>query len=288
MTGSKLRPVWKGACWLAAAVALAMLPATARADFKVSLTVAGSNIVVTDNLAGDLDPAAGSIFIAGTLNSVNYNIAVNSNKNEPSEPQAQIQDATVNIQNQSGVSRSIQIAITDTGFTKPGAAGTPARLQSQLGISSIGGENSPLTGTFQSYADNSNAEFGTEFSTPVQNMLFPLPPSEQLKEILFTRSGTYSLSSAFDITLPANQQLGAAFTGTTRVLAIPAPDNILLLASSTPLLGLCGWFLRRGLWRSSCRLNLEGMNSPFEFSPVDPSRSNDPRAFSVLRRQFGN
>jgi len=230
------------------AVALTMSLAglqSARADFKVQYDVGGTVNTVTDNMAGDLDPTVGTIFISTTVNQVTLAIAANSNRNNP-EPAAQIQDATVNVQNTGGVAQAVRLTITDTGFTFPGMAGTPAVLQSRLGVSSVGGQNTPLTGTFQSFEDNGNAEFGTTISTSPQVVSFPLPADQQIREQLFTRSETYSLTNTFLLTLPAGMENGASFTGTTRVFAaVPLPGNIALLASVVPALGLISWVVSR-------------------------------------------
>jgi hypothetical protein len=229
---------------VAAALCAAAAPGRARADFKVQYAIGSDVTTVTDNGAGDLDPTVGTIFISRTVDQVTLSIAANSNKGS-AEPAAQVQDATVNIQNTANVAQNVRISVTDTNFTVPGTTGNTATLQSRLGISSIGGVVTPLTGTFTSYTDNSNAEFGKAFGTPSQNLVFLLPPSEQLKEANFTRAGNYSLTNEFLLTLPANQEFGASFTGTSRVFLTPAPTSALLLLSSLPALGLCWWALRR-------------------------------------------
>lgn len=216
----------------------------AHADFKVEYGVGANMTTVADNGVGDLDPLAGSIFISKTVDQVTFAIVANSNRLTP-EVAAQVQDATVNIQNAASVSQSARITITDTGFTFPGSPGNSAILESRLGISSVGGQRTALTGTFQSYADNSNAEFGRAISTSPQNLSFPLPMSEQFRQTLFIRGTQYSMSNEFLLTLPANQENGAAFTGTTRVYLSPAPANLVLLASALPTLGLFGWIVRR-------------------------------------------
>lgn len=223
-----------------AAAAILAVGSSARADFRVEYGVGGNMTTVVDNGAGDLDPTVGTIFISRTVDQVVFAIAANSNRTTP-ESNSQVQDATVNIQNIASSSQNVRIAITDTGFTFPMAGGDPVILQSRLGISSIGGTNTALTGTFQSFADNNNTPFGTEISTSPQNMSFPLPLSEQIRETVFIRADEYSLSNVFLITLPANQENGASFTGTTRVLPTPVPGNVVLLGTAMPLIGLCLW-----------------------------------------------
>jgi len=229
---------------LAAALVAATAPGRARADFKVQYAIGADVTTVTDNGAGDLDPTVGTIFISRTVDQVTLAIVANTNKGSP-EPAAQVQDATVNIQNGAGVAQTARITVTDNNFTVPGTTGQSVVLQSRLGISSIGGNINPITGTFTSYTDNNNAEFGKTFNTPPQNMLFPLPQSEQLKEAIFQRSGIYSVTNEFLLNLPANQEFGASFTGTTRVFITPVPNNVALLLSALPAIGLVGWALRR-------------------------------------------
>ena len=230
--------------FLAAALLAAAGPGRARADFKVQYAIGSDTFTVTDNGAGDLDPTVGTIFISRTVDQVTLAITANSNKGSL-EPAAQVQDATVNIQNAANVPQQVRITVTDNNFTVPGTTGNSVVLQSRLGISSIGGVVTPLTGTFTSYTDNGNAEFGKTFSTPAQNMVFPLPPSEQVKEAIFVRNGQYSVTNEFLLNLPANQEFGASFTGTTRVFLTPAPTNVVLLLSSLPIIGLCWWAMRR-------------------------------------------
>jgi hypothetical protein len=228
------------AVWLAA---IAFVP-RARADFKVEYGVGANLTVVVDNGVGDLDPTAGSIFISKTVDQVTFSIVANSNRLTP-EVTAQVQDASVNVQNLDGRAHVAQITITDTGFTFPGVAGNTAVLESRLGISSIGGPNTHIGGTFQSFADNNNAEFGKTISTTKQPLNFPLPPADQFRQTLFTRGDAYSMSNEFMLTLPPNQENGAAFTGTTRVFLTSAPANVVLLTTALPVLGLCGWVVRR-------------------------------------------
>src|SRR5262245_21755488 len=232
-------PILKCVGAFAACSVLTVFAPAVRADFKVDYGVGGNMTVVVDNGVGDLDPTAGSIFISKTVDQVTFAIVANSNRLTP-EITAQVQDATVNIQNQAGVSQSARITITDTGFTFPGVPGNGAVLESRLGISSIGGPNTHLTGTFESFADTSNAEFGKSVSTPKQTMSLPLPPGEQFRQTSFTRGDQSSMSNEFLLNLPALQENGAAFTGTTRVFLSPAPANLVLLASSLPVLGVFG------------------------------------------------
>ena len=116
---------------LAAALVVATAPGRARADFKVQYAIGADVTTVTDNGAGDLDPTVGTIFISRTVDQVTLAIVANTNKGWP-EPAAQVQDATVNIQNTAGVAQSARITVTDNNFVVPGTTaficGPPAMV----------------------------------------------------------------------------------------------------------------------------------------------------------------
>src|SRR5262249_39926691 len=90
--------------FLAAALLAAAGSGHARADFKVQYAIGSDTFTVTDNGAGDLDPTVGTIFISRTVDQVTLAITANSNRNSL-EPAAQVQDATVNIQNAANVAQ---------------------------------------------------------------------------------------------------------------------------------------------------------------------------------------
>lgn len=230
---------------LGAVLAVAALPASTRADFKVTFGVGFDMVAVVDNGAGDLNSAVGSISISQTINQVSFEIIANSNRTDLSGGLPQIQDSTVHIMNSGQTAQRAQIAMTDTGFTLSGSAGTAATLQSQLGISSLGGVNTRVTGSFNSYVDNSNTEFGMAIGTASQRLLFPLPPEDQLKEKDFLMGDVFSLTNVFNLVLPAQQRNGAAFTGTTLVASAPEPSSALLVGMALPTLAIAGCYFGR-------------------------------------------
>jgi len=229
---------------------IAAAPTLSFADFELKIDAfqGGSSIgslTIMDNGAGDADSTPGRILFTGTgtflaANNIDALISAFSNRTM-SLPISQLQDATISLQNMSNTPTRILIQVSDTGFTTPGSSGTKLIMSSKLGISSVG--VGATTGIFQSFEDNGDVQFGHQNPTPAQIFAFPVPVPEE--DLLLTRSGSYSLTSMFDLNMPANQILAAAFTGTTEMAVIPAPSNLLLLASVLPLLPLGLRFLRR-------------------------------------------
>jgi hypothetical protein len=242
-------PVRTCLAFAAAAILIAVAPGKSRADFELMIQgfQGGSPIgtmTIIDNMPGDLDPTPGRIFFSN-MNlfgaGIEAQISALSNRLN-SMPISQVQDATISLQNTSGTPTRIVITVGDTGFTTPGSSGTKMIMASRLGISSVGSPG--VTGMFQGFQDNSNAQFGKATGTPSQPFVFPVSDPEE--DLLLTRSATYSMTNVFDLNLPGNMILAAGFTGTTELAVVPAPSNLWMLASVFPLMVIGRAVLLRG------------------------------------------
>src|SRR5262245_7181637 len=123
---------------MAALAAIAMLgsAAPARAQFAINILSGATNVTITDNGPGDLNPAVGAITVqSGTGSPAIPGFAVNVNVgvSKPilgSPGVAQI-DLTYSVTASTG--GTIQITLSDTGFVDPGPALNPLTLLSSWG-----------------------------------------------------------------------------------------------------------------------------------------------------------
>jgi len=230
---------------LASAVAVAVLGAASAQStlgaLQIRLTSGASTVTVTDNGAGDTNPATGQIAYAGSVGAFSTVITTGVS-NSPGDPSgAYLQNQNISIRDNSNQKATLSIAMTDTGFTQP--AGPNLSLGSAFGgtfLSGAAGESA----TFQSYVGTDNSPFSTTVTTGVQSVslasgsLFPAGVSAADKNTNFTGATPYSITQITTINLSAHGQ--ANFGGTTTVVApggaIPEPASLSLLGLGATML----------------------------------------------------
>jgi len=211
-----------------------------RAHGALILNLNSGAVVVTDNGAGDTDPAVGRITNTSTVAGFGVAISV-AQSNSPGTPTAGLLSITsLDIQNLGGATASLRVQTSDTGYTAPGAAATPMTLQNSIGgtFSSAAIGN---TVTFQSFADPANAQPAAAVSTAVLTATKSTAQiSEQFSGSNQTNwsraAGPYSLSNVAVITLSSGGQVN--ISGTTTATAVPEPASLGFLATGAGLLTL--------------------------------------------------
>jgi len=241
--------------WLFCVVALAgavMLgtASPARADLLVQLQETGVNggafTTVIDVPSGTSGNAA-SPLVYGDFTITQLSAGSNS---PGTSSLAQLLSANLNIQNTGSATATLNIRISDVNFSLPGSNGSNLILTSHVGGSAdnggIGTPNSADSLTFQSYADNSNTQFGTSGATPgAQTPNLSSGSYSSDASTAFARTtNLYSVTETFQIKLVSGDEIG--FSARTN-LAVPAPASMMAAFTAVPFLGLGAWLRRRKL-----------------------------------------
>ena len=213
------------------------LSTTSQAAFKIKFQQAGyADVVVTDNVSPqDLSTGTageGAIQLGNGINKFTFGtfeaLFITSTSNSPGTPQlGQLDIVSVFLRNTSNNDAALTVSLTDTGFTFPAP---PLMLDSRLtgqlqsGIGSV---------SFQSFADDNNVEFGTQYSTALvtkNNMdaTSGVPVSFDLHatNAPFNFNGSYSVSNVATYTLSAGAMLNVSSGKTTLVTPEPASVGI--------------------------------------------------------------
>jgi len=241
------------------ALALLAAPMSARAAFIMQVSEPGSGLApltITDNGTGDGSPEVGKITWSGPYGDFTIDsVAVGtSNRTTPTTPPApgvaQLQITSLVVRNLANLQRTLNILLGDTDFTFPGSAGSQMTLRSSIGgtfLVALGGD----TFTFQSYADTSNAQFGTGVTSGQQTFTFSGVDTQRSfsgdANATFTSSGTYSLTNSNTyVVSPGGQVNTSGTTSVTAVVAaVPEPASLALGAAGFLLVGLRGWRARK-------------------------------------------
>jgi hypothetical protein len=196
---------------------------------RVQSSAGGAPLTFTDNLPGDLDPTVNQIVVSQAL--PGFNIDINTGvSNSPGDGTG----ATLLISNLSrrdstnpGTAYTLFVDATATGYSTPSGAA--------LTISSSGGGSytnhfGATSTTFNSYADASNAQFGTATATPTQTFSMTGAGGTDGYTFLDTTNAfagsLYSISSSAAITL-SSPLAQSNFSGSTSV--VPEPGSLALL-----------------------------------------------------------
>jgi hypothetical protein len=201
-------------------------------------------IVVSDNGAGDTDPAVGSIVNNSVVGGFGVAISI-ATSNSPGTPVAGLlQISSLDVSNLGAGTGVLSIQVSDTGFTLPGSGSTPMLLETDMG-GTITRAAFGDTVTFKSSADPANGQPAGPVSTPPLVFVKSLPVVTESfsgsNSTLWVRAaGPYSLSNVATVSLSAGGQLNLSGT-TTATAGIPEPGAL-------PALGLLAGFLPRR-WR---------------------------------------
>jgi hypothetical protein len=230
-------------------------PSEALAAFQLKLEAGSTTLLVTDNDGTDQSGVAGVIKLGDFGAPYTFGSGadqfqlelVTGVSNRPGTPEfSQIEILTFKIKYVgTASSQTIKITLGDTGFTAPGS---PIDIQSTLG----GQFNLNTNGSiqFESFADKTNAQFGTGFA--VDPLFFQTdgngntvdPFSGSKIGYGFKHDGLYSMTSVKTLTLNKNGELNMTGGKTTGV--VPVPSSVVMSLSALPVLGLLGFVgLRR-------------------------------------------
>jgi hypothetical protein len=136
----------------AAGTFLAFLPGSARANAELELISGSSDIVITDNMPGDLSGVAGQVLWAGTINGWNFTVNVGDTKpllGSETSPQLDL-SVTAN----SPGSANLVVKFSDTGFGPTSGAITSSSFQ-----------NGSSTATYSVLVDPNNVLFSGSSTT---------------------------------------------------------------------------------------------------------------------------
>jgi len=218
----------------------------ARADLEIWLSSTG-----TPTSANKVASAPSGNFPGASYTNANFDgVQINTlsvTSNSPGAPTgSNLLGATLNLNNTSGSTVTLNISMGDTGYTSPT---TPPAI---LFTSHIGGTvNTAVAGSslaFQSYVNNGpsggqNATTGTPSGNPPVS-----PPITQTGSfvsdasvLLASLASGYSITETFAITLGAHESINFS---TSSILA-PTPEPSTLAITAVCGLGLIGYGLRR-------------------------------------------
>ena len=220
---------------LCAAAAGSLLASQAHAALVLNLNGA---INVTDNGAGDLNPAVGQITNQSVVAGFGIAISVAAS-NSPGTPTAGLlQISSLLIENQAAGTGVLTITTSDTNYFLP--TGPLMSLDSDVGGTFSIGSAIGNSVSFQSFADPNNAQPAGPVSTPPMNFFKSTSATTESfsgsNSVNWVRNaGPYSLTNVAVVTLAAGGQVN--LSGTTT--AVPEPTSALALAAmSAGLLGL--------------------------------------------------
>ncbi len=217
-------------------------PSKAHATFEVVLSETGfTSLTIVDNMTGDGNSAVGTISITN-LTFGNFLVTVQTSVSNAAQgvlPATVTTTVTV-FNNDAGVTHTLDILTSDSGFTTPGG-GTKVAMKSTLA------DTSPIqdpTDTFLSTIGSTSGTMLTSTTSPSSASVVDsetAPPSPYTLENMLTLTNVGAALSNGQGN--ANSEIQAV--GTTSVSAVPAPAGLVLLLTGLPLLGLGGLLSRR-------------------------------------------
>ena len=239
VTTGKFRLLFGGAL-----VAAASLLAASASHAALILVVNGTPL--TDNAAGDSNPAVGQIVSTSTANGFLYSITASASNSPGSATNGAVQISLVGARNSGAANpATLTIGISDTSFTLPGSTGTPLVIAGAMSGSITGGAIGDGL-TYQGATDPTNVQPPTAITSALQSFTkstgIPVDTfSSTSPNTPFTHGATpYSLGGTLTVTLSPNAQITA--TGSTISSLAPEPGSIMVAACG--LLGM-GYRSRR-------------------------------------------
>jgi len=244
-----LKNLIKPALLLGVALTAFLLAARpAQASLMLKLQLDGGTVITITN-PSSTGPAAysGGVSLTGANTTGDYvNVVISiASSNSPGGTNGLEQEASVFVTAVygSGTSHTLHISSSAQGFTTPNSPPPLFVLDSASGTQN----NGTTSGTFQGYADATNALFGTGFAG--QKLTFSVNGLSQSWSANgsvggFSPNGsTYSLSTFETLTMTGGTSL--TLTGGDVQTVVPAPAGLALVLTGLPVLGIGGWLRRR-------------------------------------------
>jgi len=229
---SMLKNMLKGGtiCGLLAAGAMFAAAPTAKAALVVNLN---GGTTITDNGAGDTDPATGQITNSSTVAGFGVAITVAESNSPGTSSSGLIQISSLSIKNQGAGQGSLTISVSDNNYTAPGTNGSPMLLESDIGGTFAKGSAAGDSVSFRSFVDPANVQPATVNGTAA--LSFSNPSSTATNAFSGSNSvnwthgvGAYSLTGVATISLTSGGQVN--LSGSTTASLVPEPASLSLLA----------------------------------------------------------
>jgi len=197
---------------------------------------------ITDNAAGDSDPAVGRIINSSNVTGFGIAVSIAASNSPGTSTAGLLQISSLDIENQTGGTGVLTITVSDTNYTLPGAGIASMLLDSDIGGTFAQGSAVGNTVSFRSFADPANVQPAAAVSTPALIFLKATSSTTEAfsgsNTVPWTRgAGAYSLANQAVITLTAGGQVN--ISGTTTATLVPEP-------ASLAAIGLAGTALAMG------------------------------------------
>jgi len=201
------------------------------ADAALVVNLNGAT-TITDNGAGDNDPATGRIVNTSVVAGFGIAISIAESTSPGTATAGLIQISSLLIENQTGAPGTLTITTSDTNFSLPGSGAQPMNLESDIGGTFALGSGVGNSVAFQSFADPANGQPAAAVATPVLTFIKATTNTSESfsgsNTSTWTRAaGPYSLADKAVITLSPGGQVN--ISGTTTAEAVPEPGSFALL-----------------------------------------------------------
>jgi len=179
---SMLKNMLKGGtiCGLLAAGAMFAAAPTAKAALVVNLN---GGTTITDNGAGDTDPATGQITNSSTVAGFGVAITVAESNSPGTSSSGLIQISSLSIKNQGAGQGSLTISVSDNNYTAPGTNGSPMLLESDIGGTFAKGSAAGDSVSFRSFVDPANVQPATVNGTAALSFSNPSSTDQRVQRV---------------------------------------------------------------------------------------------------------
>jgi len=218
-----------------AIMALAMVPATAKADFRLYLQENGVNGGAITEVASGAD--FGAISFTGTYG--DFRVSIFGGTSDNTSSKSDLLSSTTSVVNTSGSAATLTLYASQTNYTLP--AGTTLQVESGLGGSRETNTTLTLTNIFQAFADRNNNQLGMSDFTNGPQTGIPTGTTFDTGSAtgFFNRDGLpYSLTSCVTLEMSGGGTVNYSNHINVNAAAVPAPAGLLLALSGLPCVAL--------------------------------------------------